>query len=294
MKKTILSLLSFALVSTSFSQNLCFSELHPVPSLPGGNFTPAFNDPSPNQSFVSDFNMDGNPDLLIVGTDVSGTGPGGISNIYIYLNDGTGQFTPDPANQFSETGMQQRIAGVGDIDGDSDDDILVLSEMLNKSFLYRNDGTGTFTVVSGSPFETIDLMSSAINAYPQFVDVDDDSDKDIFLGARLFLNDGTGNFTETTPLSDLTAFIQMTTFDVDNDGDPDAIVTGTSSSSGSVARIYLNDGTGNFSISSSSSSLIPVEQGFIDYSDIDADGDLDLIITGMNVTTHTSPTNLYT
>lgn len=294
MKKIILPLLSFAFASISFSQNLCFNEIHPVSSLPGNNFNPAFNDVSPNQSFVSDFNMDGNPDLLVVGTDVSGTGPGGTSNLYIYLNDGTGQFTPDPANQFSVTGMQQRMAGVGDIDGDSDDDILVLSEMTNQSFLYRNDGTGTFTVVSGSVFESIELMSYPITAYPQFVDVDGDSDKDIFLGSRLFLNNGTGNFSETTALSDLSTYIQMTTLDVDNDGDPDAVVTGRDVSSVTIARIYLNDGAGNFSISASSSSLIPAEQGFISSGDIDNDGDFDLIITGMNTTTHTSPTHLYT
>nr|WP_294861611.1 T9SS type A sorting domain-containing protein [uncultured Fluviicola sp.] len=294
MNKTILSILFTLLVSVSFSQYLCFEEIHPVQGTPGNDFTEVSNSPYPTQSFLKDFNMDGYTDVLLVGSPINNPSSQG-TNFYFYINDGNGQFSLDPGNQFYDFQYQFRIAGISDIDGDLDEDILILCDQQNKSFLYRNDGLGNFSQVIGSIFESIYLFPLDKVSEPVFVDVDDDSDNDVFVGSRLFMNDGTGNFSESTGLSDISPVLMPETslFDADNDGDLDAVVCGKDSlSTNTITRLYLNDGNGNFSISSGTS-FIEVLDGDLDHSDIDNDGDQDVLITGINTNIHNSQSNLY-
>ena len=66
--------------------------------------------------------------------------------------------------------------------------------------LFTNDGSGTFTLVAGTPFPGVESAGS------EFADIEGDGDLDLILTgissggriAHLYLNDGTGTFTLDT------------------------------------------------------------------------------------------------
>jgi len=101
-----------------------------------------------------------------------------------------------------------------------------------------------------TPFEGV--FRSSI----EFADVDNDEDLDLFISgftddeksfAKLYHNDGLGNFTESvnTPFEPGGACSSKFA-DIDNDGDPDLLITGGTSSSNIFTKLYTNDGAGNF------------------------------------------------
>lgn len=67
--------------------------------------------------------------------------------------------------------------------------------------------------------------------------------------------------------------------DIDNDGDNDVLITGLSSTSGQIAKLYKNDGDGNFT-EVMGTPFIGVFNGSVSFSDVDNDGDSDVLITG--------------
>lgn len=71
-------------------------------------------------------------------------------------------------------------------------------------------------------------------------------------------------------------------FDADNDGDMDLFINGWTREDkdfNTVARLYINDGEGNFS-ESKESSFKGFEYGSVDIADIDNDGDNDIVFSG--------------
>jgi hypothetical protein len=296
MKKAILSILSAFLVGTSFSQYLCFQESNPVQSLPDNFFMTMFNDTdiSPNQTIFTDLNMDGHLDLILVGNGVYAMSPSG-TKFYFYLNDGNGNYNLTPTPQFVNGTLQNRVCAVADVDGDSDEDLLIIGNQPNLSFLYENDGAGNFTAVSGSVFESINLSAYNKITAPVFGDIDGDGDQDVIIGNRFYFNDGTGIFTLSfIPLNDLsTSFMpEITVFEVNGSGDIDIVLTGRDASSNAVSRVYINNGGGLFT-ANPTNPFISVTDGYLDHADIDGDGDEDVIITGINSILHESQTTLY-
>ena len=67
--------------------------------------------------------------------------------------------------------------------------------------------------------------------------------------------------------------------DYDNDNDLDVLMAG-SSSSGLIAAVYQNDGSGGFS--SIGAALEPVQWASAEWGDYDNDGDLDILLAGRN------------
>lgn len=69
--------------------------------------------------------------------------------------------------------------------------------------------------------------------------------------------------------------------DIDGDGDLDLGLVGVGNGIGRVSKLYLNDGTGMF-FELENTTLDPVNKGAIAFSDVDNDGDQDVLITGKN------------
>ena len=234
----------------------------------------------------ADVDGDLDQDVVITGFDdfLEGTA-------YLYLNDGTGNFTPDYSAPFQ--GVSFSAIGFEDVDGDDDQDLIltgqvyVIFDAYDISNLYLNDGSGNFTKVEDTPF--IGVFEGAVG----FSDVDNDGDQDLLITgedidegeiARLYLNDGAGNFTENEDAPFEGVWEGTVSFaDIDGDGDEDVLLTGEQTDGEYIAHLFTNNGIGDFSIYEG----VPFESvayGSIEFSDVDMDGDEDVLLTGIDHT----------
>jgi hypothetical protein len=230
---------------------------------------------------LADVDGDQDQDLLITG-DVPGT----TKVAKLYLNDSTGTFTEVMGTPFE--GVENGSVAFGDIDNDQDHDLLITgSTAMNgrSAKLYLNDGNGNFSLAMGTPFDPVDGSSVAM------ADVDGDLDLDILISGagtsmaritKLYLNDGSGTFTEKqdTPFPGIDNG-EVAFSDVDLDGDPDLMMVGNGAIEGRIARLYLNDGMGNFT-ELTPNPFTGVDNSALAFGDIDGDHDPDLIVSGEN------------
>ncbi len=156
--------------------------------------------------------------------------------VRLFRNDGAAVFT-DVSGSFPPTSG----TALGTGDGDGDVDVVVGAH--GPDVLYRNDGTGKFTDSPGSlPAEDWQSYDLAL------VDVDQDGDPDyVALGrtdgnsyseSKLYLNDGAGEFTDASyRMHDALLGTRVAFGDVDEDGDPDLVASGTTALS---ARLWTN------------------------------------------------------
>jgi hypothetical protein len=124
---------------------------------------------------------------------------------------------------------------IGDIDGDGLAD-LFLGSIDGPNALYRNLGGWKFTNITAAALPGVSWLNptSGYNdsTGAAFADIDGDGDLDLFVnmlggGTRLFVNDGTGRFAETTDAAGLRSKLGATSMalaDVDGDGDLDLYV----------------------------------------------------------------------
>jgi hypothetical protein len=214
--------------------------------------------------------------------------------VTILLNDGAGHFTDVTATAYPDWRQTHPYYSSGgcvlaDFDGDGDVDAALGSSATagnnGRSFiLLRNDGTGVFTY-DPTAFPPGSGGRGDANGETRIGDLDGDGDIDIVAPARqqggaLWINDGTGHFTDETtsrfhPVSGY-QFLGLEIGDLDGDGDID-IVFGPG-----FTRVppvlYINDGSGNFYPAPAGS--VPADVvGAIQNRlfDIDEDGDLDLL-----------------
>ena len=94
---------------------------------------------------------------------------------------------------------------------------------------------------------------------------------------RLFINDGSGNFTNNDITGDIGNSTSSTAFDADGDGDLDLYVTSTS---GQQNRLWINDGSGNFSSADIAGDTGATFAAIV--FDADSDADLDLYVSNIN------------
>ncbi len=216
-----------------------------------GTFTKVTSGPPVNVSAEAtsgcwgDYDNDGNLDLYVTTTGLN----------LLYRNNGNGTFTRITlGSQVTDFAYSGGGAWV-DYDNDGFLDLFVptISSSTNvHSFLYRNNGDGTFSTITNSTL-VMDLGSFLGGAWG---DYDNDGNSDLFLVAnnyfgvlqpnRLYHNNGDGTFTRVTTGSIATDVANSDVCawgDYDNDGFLDLFV---GNEAGQKNFLYHNNGDGTF------------------------------------------------
>ena len=237
-----------------------------------------------------DIDNDGDLDMFVGNND---------GDMEYYQNTGsasspTYSFVSENPFGFSDLGSDTTPFFV-DIDNDGDLDAFIGEGNGNINF-FRNDGsasTPSFTEVTGSsnPFNGVDIGSDST---PTFIDLDNDGDLDAIVGE----DSGNLNYFENVGSASSASFSQATSFDnpfygidvgtdsepafadMDGDGDYDLLVA----EDAGTFNYFENTGTASsasFAMTGESNpwGLSDVgEDATVNFADIDADGDLDLIV----------------
>jgi len=260
-----------------------------------------------------DLERDGDVDLIAAGVFCLTRNCGQPDDFTVWVNDGMGNVTDQTAARGLDysTALAAGVAA-GDVDGDGDFDIVLMSGTRRRGLVLVNNGSGNFTE---REFFTI---PDALWTYDQggqpsvgmsggdtmeLGDVDADGDLDLITSAQgpigghpqvfyaLFINDGAGNFSEqaATRFSVGTFTGNLYASEVklaDFDGDGDLDLAGYQQSAqadimGQNLHTFLNDGGGNFTfIPGLTPSFAPPTGGInaFDAADFTGDGSIDLWI----------------
>lgn len=221
-----------------------------------------------------DFDNDGDDDIYISRTKTD-------ANL-LYENVGNNTF-----NEIGEkAGVAYQGATVSSVWGDIDNDgylDLYLGNVNETDILYKNNGDGTFSIISA-------LAGIYNNLHPRSVnmaDVNNDGYIDIYVANIngqnvLYLNKGNSSFVDNTLESgavDTQIAMGAVFFDFDNDGDVDLYLTHDAKQAN---ILYQNDGNGIFTNIAGKANVD--YQGFgmgVDFGDFNNDGHFDLYITNL-------------
>jgi hypothetical protein len=244
-----------------------------------------------------DFDSDGDQDVLVTGCLAFPCGNSVPFISKVFRNDGAETFTDIAADL---VGVYESSVAWGDYDRDGDLDILLagLTTIFSNSAItkiYRNNGNGTFTDVGA-------LLPGVGNGSVAWGDYDNDGDLDILLAGHsssgrftlsIYRNDGAAGFKDSGVALGGVAGSAAAWGDYDGDGDLDILSTGTTTfgPGGSITRIYRNDGNGGFA--DSGISLPNVSSSAVAWADYDNDGDLDLVLCGIERDTSARITRIY-
>ena len=189
-------------------------------------------------SAAADFDGDGWPDLyLSVWLDRN----------RLFLNEGTGKFRDATTSDIADPGQNAGEA-VGDIDNDGDMDIFLPSGggggtgAPYRSLMLMNLGGGQFLDITEAV--GLGVLGADQTRGVNLVDIDNDSDLDLLIGepGMLFVNDGSGLFTDGTSESGFgggKGHLAIGDFDLDGFADVARNIAGYQ------ARIYHNRGNEN-------------------------------------------------
>lgn len=193
----------------------------------------------------ADYDGDGDLDLLVTESAATGGGPSRL-----YRNEGGGRFTQVASGPLVEQSTEAPGSSWGDYDNDGFLDVFVTRRDVVfrnplPSFLFHNNGDGTFAQVEQSPF--IDDVGSGFSA--SWADYDNDGWLDLFVtdfdggGNRLYHNNADGTFTRVLsgPVATEAAQSANATWgDYDRNGFLDLFVCNQGGNS-----LYHNDGNSN-------------------------------------------------
>ncbi|MCB9881997.1 MAG: VCBS repeat-containing protein [Planctomycetes bacterium] len=138
----------------------------------------------------------------------------------LYRNDGNGLWSDVSATQLPALASGSLGCRFGDVDGDGDPDLLLVSweRVQNSAKLYENVGNGVFVD------RTASALPTGLFPYEGGIglgDADGDGDLDVVFESRLLLNDGNGVFTNESRRVTGAIGIDPHFVDVDGDGDLD-------------------------------------------------------------------------
>lgn len=236
-----------------------------------------------------------------------------INNTLLYRNDGGGVFTNIPTNLGQGQPITVSIIGHGnswaDYDNDGDLDCYIAS---GTSFLYRNDGGGTFTKITTG---TIGNGAASPGWACAWADYNNDGYVDLAVTNpvgfsptptpnHLFLNNGPPDFTftriTTGPIVTGTSTYTVGSWsDFDQDGDMDYFIGAGPVNFPGPNFLYRNmlheTGTASFErITTGTIALDTLTDGqLFNWIDCDNDGDLDAYLTSYSGGTAGLPNRLY-
>jgi len=185
---------------------------------------------------VEAVDIDNDGDMDFVTSPMSSSSGNGIE---VWENDGSGNFTLKASNAGGTSNTNGHELAVGDVNGDGFQDIVFPSSGSNGLRILINDGSGNFSSNGQTGISVSDPEGATL------FDADGDGDLDLAVyrgfADLLFLNDGTGQFTQSQELSqDDTEGLAAA--DVDGDGDLDLV---RAPWSGPI-ELWINDGLGFF------------------------------------------------
>jgi hypothetical protein len=250
---------------------------------------------------VESADVDGDGDLDLFFADGEGFSSPGVKRtnklIINQLEVTAGQFADESAARLGTRASHARMPVAADVDGDGWVDCLFANAFrTDPPFLYVNRGE-----VQPGYFDedgaTRGLTASYSSGSAGFGDLDNDGDLDLivcdsgssYLGGtgglpHLFINDGTGHFTENPAALGATrkkAHMDVQLVDFDNDWDLDFLGVNRATNTGGNHYLLLNDGAGNFT---DASSLVPSTSGNVyeaEVGDLDGDTDMDLFFVSL-------------
>ncbi|MBA3269891.1 MAG: VCBS repeat-containing protein [Acidobacteria bacterium] len=239
-----------------------------------------------NKVEIADINGDGRPDLLFAnGGNYSEPGTPELNGAFV--NNGDMKFEDRSTDVFGSTPDLARVIKARDVNADGLMDILVGTTYQTQSRLYFGTGKGAFREVTAT---NLPVGLNSVGDL-EFGDVDDDGDLDVVVAdwgpghnmtneggrTRLWLNDGTGHFTDATasrmppPLIRFSWDLELS--DIDNDYDLDVLVSCKRCGNSTMFR---NDGRGTFV---EDARALPVYTNNYEFEPMDLNGDgfLDLV-----------------
>lgn len=207
-----------------------------------------------------DIDNDGDLDLVVASTE---------TGLYLYANDGSGQFSRIPVDLGPLAERKIFNAALVDLDNDGWRD-LFLTSYLEGNFLWRNQG-GQF---SGPPQPVQNRADTPLTLALSFADVDRDGDLDVALGNwaagwyrripgeesrnRLLWNPGAGQPFTGAQYTDLPGLpgetLSILFSDLDRDGAADLLV---GNDFDIPDYFYRGDGAGGFAMIGHGSGMIP-------------------------------------
>ena len=228
----------------------------------------------------------------------------------LYRNEGDGRFVDVSEASGIASGFGPGLGVLAsDFDGDGRVDLFVANDQ-SANFLWRNRGDGTFEetgLMAGVAYNADGAAEASMGVTAG--DIDADGDDDLFMTHlttqtnTLYVNDGSGVFTDSTTRSGLGgASLRMTGFgagflDVDNDGDLDLFaangaVAAVAAQAATSAypytqpnQLFVNDGAGRFTEAAAGTGGNDVDalvsRGAA-FGDVDNDGDTDILVTNNN------------
>ena len=233
-----------------------------------------------------DYDKDGDLDIIMA------SGSASVNSKILQNNNGVYTDVATTAGISTATAIKSVNAIDYDNDGDTD---LYFTSQAGENKLYSNNGDGTFTDVTTT--SGVGGTTTTQDQQALWGDFDKDGDLDLFVAvnnlytsmanSKYYTNNGDGTFTETTSTS--IGDISMTTVDAvvgdyDGDGDLDIFIAGNVDNN----KLLQNDGTGKFTDVALSTGVAGNSAAKVygaEFTDIDSDGDLDIITTGVNNTT---------
>jgi len=230
----------------------------------------------PTDVGVADFDSDGVVDILSVRPDTAS----GKYAFEALAGNGDGTFVSDTDDQLisipTNGGVGQAHFDVGNLDGDSDPDVVVGGTSTFKDAVLVNDGAGDFTSTLYEVFGALD---------PHLADLDDDGDLD-FVSAGggggiaglgyIQRNNGDATLAPVEQLRTSRNPLGVGVADLDRDGRQDILIANRDTGSGAV-HLQLN--SGRFASPPVGSDFDPALD--LATADLDGDGDVDIAATGV-------------